>query len=357
MTRTYNFSSGPAALPEPVLRRAQAALWDLEGSGIGVLEHSHRGPAFRAVFERTTAAIRELAGIGDDYAVLFLTASATHHFTMVPQNFLGEADTVDVCHTGLWTNKAMVEARRFGKVHVACTSEPAFDATPPEPRYSASPRYVHYTSNETVYGTQWAAPPADPPAPLVCDASSDIFSRPLPLARHGLIFAGAQKNLGPSGITLVIASKAFLATRKPGLPPLADYMTYLDEGSMYNTPNTFGIYMIGEVAAWIREQGGLAAMGERNARKASLLYQFLDQSRVWRGHARPDSRSNMNITFRGATPELEAKLVALAEERGLSGLPGHRSVGGLRASIYNAFPEEGVHRLVELLDQLEREHR
>lgn len=355
MSRKFNFSSGPAALPEPVLRRAQAALWDLEGSGIGILEHSHRGKAFRAVLERTTAAIREIAGIGDDFEVLFITAGATHHFTMVPHNFLRDGETADFCHSGLWTTKAMAEARRFGNVHVACTSEPAFDAIPENPRYSAAPRYVHYTSNETVYGTQWATPPADPPAPLVCDASSDIFSRPLALANHGLIFAGAQKNLGPSGITLVIASKAFLAARHPGLPPLADYQTYVDEGSMYNTPNTFGIYMIGEVVSWIREQGGLAALGERNARKAAVLYDFLDQSRVWRGHARRGSRSNMNVTFRGASAEIEAALVARAEQRGLSGLPGHRSVGGLRASIYNAFPEEGVHRLVELLDEVERE--
>jgi len=356
VSRKFNFSSGPAALPEPVLRRAQAALWDLDGSGIGILEHSHRGKAFRAVLERTTAAIREVAGIGDDFVVLFVTAGATHHFTMVPHNFLREGETADFCHSGLWTTKAMGEARRFGKVHVACTSEPAFDAVPGNPQYSAAPRYVHYTSNETVYGTQWATPPADPPAPLVCDASSDIFSRPLALADHGLIFAGAQKNLGPSGITLVIASKAFLAARHPGLPPLADYQTYVDEGSMYNTPNTFGIYMIGEVVSWIREQGGLAALGERNARKAAVLYDFLDQSRVWRAHARPGSRSNMNVAFRGATAELEATLVARAEQRGLSGLPGHRAVGGLRASIYNAFPEEGVHRLVELLDEVEREH-
>jgi phosphoserine aminotransferase len=357
VTRKINFSAGPAALPESVLRRAQAALWDLEGSGIGILEHSHRGPAFRAVLDRTTAGIRELAGIGDEFEILYITAGATHHFTMVPHNFLGEAETVDVCHTGVWTTKAMTEARRFGKVHVACTGEPAFDATPQVVRYSAAPRYVHYTSNETVYGTQWASPPADPPAPLVCDASSDIFSRPLPLAGHGLIFAGAQKNLGPSGITLVIARKDFLATRRAGLPPLADYMTYVDEGSMYNTPNTFGIYMIGEVVAWIREQGGLAALGERNARKAAALYDFLDHSKAWRAHARPGSRSNMNITFRGATPALEAALLARAEERGLSGLPGHRSVGGMRASIYNAFPEDGVRRLVELLDEVEREQR
>ncbi len=357
MTRKLNFSSGPAALPEPVLRRAQAALWDLDNSGIGILEHSHRGPVFRAVLERTTALIREVAGIGDDFAILYVTAGATHHFTMVPDNFLGESDTADICHTGVWTSKAITEAKRFGKVHVACTGEPAFDTTPQVVTYSASPRYVYYTSNETIYGTQWAVPPAGAPAPLVCDASSDIFSRPLPLAGHGLIFAGAQKNLGPSGISLVIANKAFLATRRAGLPPLADYATYLEEGSMYNTPNTFGIYMIGEVVAWIRDQGGLAALGERNARKAALLYDFLDHSTSWRAHATPGSRSNMNVTFRGASPALEAALIARAGQCGLSGLPGHRSVGGLRASIYNAFPEDGVRQLVQLLDEVERDNR
>ena len=357
MTRKLNFSSGPAALPEPVLRRAQAALWDLDGTGIGILEHSHRGKAFRAVLDRTTALIREIAGLDDDFAVLFVTAGGTHHFTMVPQNFLGEHDTADVCHTGVWTGKAIADARRFGNVHVACTGAPAFDATPTQIAYSASPRYVYYTSNETIYGTQWAAPPANPPAPLVCDASSDIFSRPLPLDGHGLIFAGAQKNLGPSGISLVIARKSFLATHRPGLPALADYSTYVAEGSMYNTPNTFGVYMIGEVVAWIREQGGLAALGERNARKAALLYDCIDHSKLWRAHAQPGSRSNMNVTFRGATPELEKELIARAEERGLSGLAGHRDVGGMRASIYNAFPEAGVHELVKLLGDVERDSR
>jgi phosphoserine aminotransferase len=355
VTRKLNFSPGPAALPEVVLRRAQAALWDLDESGIGILEHSHRGPTFRAVLDRTTALIREVAGIGDEFAILFITAGASHHFTMVPQNFLVGSGTADFCHSGVWTTRAMAEARRFGKVHVACSGAPAFDATPGDPQYSESPRYVHYTSNETIYGTQWAAPPDNPPAPLVCDASSDIFSRPLALAGHGLIFAGAQKNLGPSGVTLVIARKDFLATRRPDLPPLADYMTYLEEGSMYNTPNTFGIYMIGEIVAWIHDEGGLAVLGERNARKAAVLYDFLDHSKRWRGHARPGSRSNMNITFRGESPALEATLLARAEERGLSGLAGHRAVGGLRASIYNAFPEDGVRQLVDLLDQIERD--
>jgi phosphoserine aminotransferase len=356
VTRKLNFASGPAALPEPVLRRAQAALWDLDDSGIGILEHSHRGPTFRAVLDRATALIREVAGIGEDFAILFLTASATHHFTLVPQNFLGETETADYCHTGIWSAKAMEDARRFGNVHIACTAGPAFTTIPEVQAYSSAPRYVHYTSNETIYGTQWAAPPANPPAPLVCDASSDIFSRPLPLAGHGLIYAGAQKNLGPSGVSLVIARKDFLATHRANLPPLADYTTYLDHGSMYNTPNTFGIYMISEVVAWIRDEGGLAALGERNAHKAALLYDFLDHSKRWRAHARPGSRSNMNVTFRGASTALEAALLARAEERGLSGLAGHRSVGGLRASIYNAFPEDGVRQLVELLDEVERAH-
>lgn len=229
---------------------------------------------------------------------------------------------------------------------------PAFDAVPRELTFSPAPRYVHYTSNETIYGTQWATPPVAP-APLVCDASSDIFSRPLDLANHALIYAGAQKNLGPSGISLVIARKDFLETGAVDLPPLAQYRTYAKEQSMHNTPNTFGVYIIGEVVSWIREQGGLSAMAERNTRKAKVVYDFLDQSTLWKGHAQPASRSMMNITFRGATRELEATMLARAEERGLSGLKGHRSVGGLRASIYNAFPEEGVQRLVELLDDVE----
>jgi len=354
VARKLNFSSGPAALPEAVLRRAQAALLDLDGSGIGILEHSHRGPEFGRVLERTEAAIREVGGIGDEFAVLFMTAGGTHHFAMVPRSFLGPDEVADYCHTGIWSGKAMDEARRIGGVHVACTSEPGFAAVPASFAWSAHPRYVHYTSNETIYGTQWPAPPPAP-APLVCDASSDLFSRPLALENHALIYAGAQKNLGPSGISLVIARKDFLETGRADLPPLDQYRTYARERSLHNTPNTFGIYVIGEVVAWIREEGGLAAMAERNARKAAVLYDFLDQSRAFRPHAEPGSRSLMNVTFRGATKALEETLLARAEERGLSGLRGHRSVGGMRASIYNAFPEEGVQQLVQLLDEIERE--
>ncbi len=352
-----NFSSGPAVLPEVVLRRAQQALIDLDGSGIGILEHSHRGAEFGRVLERAEAAIREVGGIDDRFAVMFVTAGATHHFAMVPQSFLGATDTADYCHTGVWSGKAIEEAKRCGTVHVACTGEPDFAALPAQLTWSAAPRYVHYTSNETIYGTQWPAPPGAParaPAPLVCDASSDIFSRPLVLENHGLYYAGAQKNLGPSGISLVIGRKDFIETGRRDLPPLAQYRTFAKESSLHNTPNTFGVYVIGEVVAWIREQGGLTEMAARNARKAGLLYDFLDQSKLWRGHARAGSRSLMNVTFRGASKDLEETMLARAELEGLSGLRGHRSVGGLRASIYNAFPEAGVRRLVQLLDVVER---
>lgn len=351
MTRPFNFSSGPAVLPEPVLRATQAAIWDLDGSGIGILEHSHRGVVFGRVLARTEAAIREVADIGDEFAILFVTAGATHHFSMVPQNFLSPDVTADYIDNGVWAHKAIVEAKRYGNVHVAGSSAPEYKTTP-VPTFSVSPRYVHYTSNETIYGTQWAAPP-DAPAPLICDASSDIFSRPLSLTNHALIYAGAQKNLGPSGISLVIARKDFIATARTDLPPLAQYRTYAQEQSMHNTPNTFGIFVMGEVAKWIGTVGGIAELGRRNERKATLLYDFLDASKRWRGHADPQSRSRMNITFRGDTKELEEAAIAEGEKRGLSGLRGHRSVGGLRASLYNAFPEDGVTALVQLLDDVE----
>jgi phosphoserine aminotransferase len=351
MTRSFNFSAGPAVLPEPVLRATQAAIWDLNGSGIGILEHSHRGIEFARVHERTEQLIREVGGIGDEYAIVFVTAGATHHFAMIPENFLGADDTADYLDSGVWSGKAITEARRYGTVHVASTSGPAYKATPVATTYSAKPRYVHYTSNETIYGTQWSAPPTAP-APLVCDASSDIFSRPLPLENHALIYAGAQKNLGPSGISLVIIKKDFAETGNKDMPPLAQYRTYVKENSLHNTPNTFGIFVIGEVMAWIKDQGGLAAMAERNAAKAKVLYDFLDASKVWNGHAEPASRSLMNVTLRG-TKELEENAITLGEARGLSGLRGHRSVGGLRASIYNAFPADGVHALVKLLDDVE----
>ncbi len=348
--RKLNFSSGPAMLPEPVLRDAQQAIWDLDGSGIGLLEHSHRGKEFGRVLDAAEAAVREVGNIDGDCAVMFVTGGATSHFARVPENFLGRGETADYCHTGVWSGKAIAEAKRVGDVHVACSSEPDFAEVPSDFAWSRSPRYVHYTSNETIYGTQWQSPPPAN-APLVCDASSDIFSRPLPLRGHGLIYAGAQKNLGPSGISLVIGTNAFIKSGTTELPALDCYETYAAERSLHNTPNTFGIWMIGAVCRWILAEGGLVAMAERNARKAKLLYDAIDASASWRAHAKLGSRSNMNVTFRGPSPAREDALIAAAEARGLSGLRGHRSVGGMRASIYNAFPEAGVAALVELLHE------
>jgi phosphoserine aminotransferase len=358
--RRFNFSSGPAVLPEEVLRRAQAAIWDLEGSGIGVLEHSHRGPAFMKVAERAERLVREVGGVPDDHAVLFLQGGASSQFFTVPMNFLAPGATADYCHTGVWSGKAIGEARRLGAVHVACSSEPSgFDHIPSaaETRWSSAPAYAHFTSNNTIYGTQWRAEPTPPAGvPLVCDASSDLFSRPIDVGRYGLIYAGAQKNLGVAGLTLVIARRDLIASGRADLPTMLQYRTHELAGSMHNTPPTFAIYVLAEVAAWIAAQGGLAAMAERNQAKAKLLYDFLDGSRAFAGVARADSRSLVNVTFRAATPALEKELLARAAARGLDGLAGHRTVGGLRASIYNAFPLEGVRRLVSLLAELEHEH-
>jgi phosphoserine aminotransferase len=353
VTRAYNFSAGPGALPEPVLRRAQQAIWDHAGTGIGILEHSHRGKPFLEVLAQAEERIRRLGGLGDDHAVLFLQGGASAQFYMVPMSFLG-GGTADYCDTGAWSAKAIADARRYGTVHVACSSAADdYAHVPDTARWSASPTYAHYTSNETIHGTQWARPP-EPPAgvPLVCDASSDIFSRPLDAARHDLIYAGAQKNLGPSGVTVVIVRRALAERGNRDLPALLQYRTYIAD-PMPNTPSTFGIYVLGEVLAWIEERGGLAAMAELAAAKAKLLYDHLDDSRRFHAVARPGSRSLMNVVFRTGDPAVDRAFVAEAERQGLAGLAGHRSVGGMRASIYNAFPIEGVQRLVEVMKAFE----
>ena len=353
--RRFNLSSGPAMLPEEVLRRVQGAIWDLDGSGIGILEHSHRGREFEAVLARAEASVRRLASIPDSHAVCFVTGTASAHFHMVPMSFLPAGATADYCHTGVWTGKAIDEARRVGSVHVACdASGDGFRSIPGTQTWSAAPAYAYYTSNNTIYGTEWAAPPVPPAGvPLVCDASSDLFSRPIDVAAHDLIFAGAQKNLGPAGITLVIVRRDFAERGRAELAPLLQYRTYVRERSLYNTPNTFGVFVIAEVLAWIEAAGGLPAMAAANQAKAALLYDFLDHSAAFSAHARPGSRSLMNVTFRGRDAAVEARALALAEARGLVGLQGHRSVGGLRASIYNAFPRAGVELLVQTLADVE----
>ncbi|MFN0053464.1 MAG: 3-phosphoserine/phosphohydroxythreonine transaminase [Planctomycetales bacterium] len=357
--RIYNFSAGPAVLPVEVLEEVRENLLSLGNTGIGIMEHSHRGKPYMAVQEQTEALCRELAGIPDDYHVLFLQGGATLQFSMVPMNFLPPDRTADYLITGVWSQKAAFEAQRCGAVHEACSSaDRNFCYVPKSTAYSAAPAYVHYTSNNTIFGTQFKTPPSIPAGvPLICDASSDIFSRPLDVPRHALIYAGAQKNLGPSGVTLVIIRDDLVRRGPTSLGTMLQYRTHADEHSLYNTPPTFGIYVMGLVLQWIKRQGGLATMEQLNRDKAGALYQFLDQSQRFRGTADADSRSLMNVTFTTGDPALDEQFLALAKRKELDGLKGHRSVGGMRASIYNAFPRAGVEALVEALREFEATHQ
>jgi phosphoserine aminotransferase len=358
MKRISNFSAGPAVLPVEVLEEARENLLSLGETGIGILEHSHRGKAFLAVFEEAESLCRELAGIPDDYRVLFLQGGASTQFFTVPMNFLTAETTADYLVTGSWSKKAVTEAKRFGKVHVACSSEDRnFCYIPKTCQHSDNPAYVHFTSNNTIYGTEF---PADPEIPdgsvLICDASSDIFSRPLDVRNYGLIYAGAQKNLGPSGVTLVILRDDLVERGPKQLPTMLQYRTHVEHDSMFNTPPVFGVYVMGLVFKWIKQQGGLSAIESRNKDKAGKLYRFLDESRLFQSTADPDSRSQMNVTFVTGDANLDAKFLAAAAEAGLDGLKGHRSVGGMRASLYNAFPSEGVDALIDALRQFEAAH-
>ena len=355
--RIFNFSAGPAVLPVAVLEEAREALLSLGNTGIGIMEHSHRGKAFLAVYEETEALCRELAGIPDNYRVLFLQGGASTQFAMIPMNYLAKDQTADYLVTGAWSKSAVKEAKLFGNVHVACSSEDRnFCYIPERCEFTPQAAYVHFTSNNTIFGTQFAAIPGIPGENLVCDASSDIFSRPIDVTRHALIYAGAQKNLGPSGVTLVIIRDDLVERGPASLPTMLQYRTHAANQSMYNTPPTFGIFVMGLVFKWIKQRGGLAAMEQHNRDKAGILYQYLDSSRLFRGTADPGSRSQMNVTFVTGNPELDEQFIKLTQKSGLDGLKGHRSVGGMRASLYNAFPPEGVTRLVEVMRQFEAEH-
>jgi phosphoserine aminotransferase len=359
--RIHNFSAGPAVLPEPVLRKAQEAIWNAAGSGIGIMEHSHRGKVFERIINEAEQACRDLAGIPDNYRVLFLQGGASLQFSMIPMNLLPADRTADYLVTGVWSQKAVKEAKQLGKVHIAATSEATqFDRIPKpdEIRYSADPAYVHLTTNNTIYGTQLTSEPAVPPgAPLVADTSSDMYSRPIDVRKYGLIYAGAQKNLGPSGVVLVIVRDDLIERGPKTLPTMLQYRTHAPERSLYNTPPTFAIYVVGEVFKWIHSQGGLAAMAERNEAKARTLYDYLDASDFFRTTVQPDSRSRMNVCFRAPTEELEENFVKEATKRGLDGLKGHRSAGGMRASIYNACPPAAVEALVAFMKEFERANR
>jgi phosphoserine aminotransferase len=355
-SRIWNFSAGPAVLPEVVLEEAKENLLSLGKTGIGICEHSHRGKPFMAVAAEAEALCRELAGIPANYRVLFLQGGASLQFSMVPMNLLSSGQTADYLVTGSWSEKALQEAKPFGTTHVACTSKDGnYNYIPKKVSYSTSPRYVHFTSNNTIFGTQFASEPSGFAAdvPLICDASSDIFSRPLDISKYDLIYAGAQKNLGPSGVTLVIIRDDLVQQGKKDLPTMLQYRTHAENESMYNTPPTFGIYLMLLVFRWIKAQGGLNAMETKNRSKASILYDYLGQSGMFRTTAVADSRSLMNVTFVTGDENRDNAFIKASEAAGFSGLKGHRSVGGMRASIYNAFPSEGVAALVNFMKDFE----
>jgi phosphoserine aminotransferase len=356
-TRVLNFSSGPAVLPVPVLEQVQRDLVALPGVGMSILEVSHRSAPFESILQKVEADIRSLAGIPDHYKLLFLQGGASTQFSMVPMNLLTQGRTADYVITGSWGEKAAKEAKKVGAVHVAGSSEATnFDRIPSasELMFTADAAYAHITSNNTIEGTQWRRLPDTGGVPLVSDASSDIFSGPLDVTRYGLIYAGAQKNLGPAGVTLVIVREDLLARSSKSLPTMLNYAVHAENASLYNTPPVFAIYVVGLVVQWLLAQGGLAAMAAVNERKASRLYAELDRTGFWRPTAQKDSRSPMNVTFRLGSEELEKRFVKEATAEGLDGLKGHRSVGGMRASIYNAFPEEGVETLVAFMREFER---
>ena len=357
--RIFNFSAGPAVLPLPVLEEAQRDLVELPGVGMSIMEISHRSKTFDEIIGRAESGLRELLNLPDNYHVLFLQGGASLQFSMIPMNFLPKDASADYILTGSWGKKAIKEAKKTGAVNIAATmADAGFTRVPHQDELKLDPHaaYVHITSNETIEGVEWKQEPEVGDVPLVSDASSDILSRPLPVEKYALIYAGAQKNMGPSGVTLVIVRDDLLARIPEGLHTMLDYRTHVEAKSLYNTPNTFGIYIIMLVTKWLQEKGGLPAMHQENEAKAKILYDAIDATAFYRGHADADSRSLMNVTFRLPSEELEKQFVTEATAAGLDGLKGHRSVGGIRASIYNAFPRAGVEALVSFMKEFERKN-
>src|SRR5262245_10553146 len=357
--RVYNFSAGPAMLPLPVLEEAQRDLVALPGVGMSVMEISHRSKTFDEIIQSAEADMRRLGGIPDNYKIVFLQGGASLQFSMVPMNLLTPGTTADYILTGDWGKKALKEAKRVGATHVAASTEDGNFKRIPKPgeiKLTPGAAYVHMTSNNTIHGTEWHDVPDAGGAPLVCDASSDMYSRPIDVAKFGLIYAGAQKNLGPSGVTVVIVREDLLARSADSLPTMLNLKTQVENGSMYNTPPVFGIYILRLVLKWLSGLGGLSAIAAINDRKAKALYDELDRTDFWKPHADADSRSRMNVTFRLPSEELEKTFIKESTAAGFDGLKGHRSVGGLRASIYNAFPEQGITDLVAFMREFERRH-
>ncbi|NOX25640.1 MAG: 3-phosphoserine/phosphohydroxythreonine transaminase [Deltaproteobacteria bacterium] len=356
--RIYNFSPGPATLPQEVLAQAARDIVNFQDKGIGLIELSHRSKEFMAVAQETEDLLRELMNIPDNYKVLFLQGGASSQFAMIPMNLLRQGRTATYLNTGTWSKKAVKEAKLFGDVDLAFdSSSTTFDCVPQDNNFHSADgsEYLYFVSNNTIYGTQFRNFP-ETGTNLICDMSSDILSRELDVSQFALIFAGAQKNMGPAGCAVVIIRDDLLAGCPDSVPTMFRYQTHADKGSMFNTPPCFAIYAIGLVLKWLRDQGGVAAIAELNCKKAALIYDMIDSTEFYRGHAQVSSRSTMNITFNLPSPELEAKFTGEATEQGLDGLKGHRSIGGIRASIYNAFPYEGVEKLVNFMKDFEKQN-
>ncbi len=356
MARNYNFSAGPAMLPTAVIERAREEILDWNGSGMSVMEMSHRGKEFVSIAEKAEADLREILTVPENYKVLFLQGGASSQFAMVPLNLLRGKKNADYLNTGMWSKKAIAEAKRFCDVNLAGdTSENNFTTVPAQDTLNLNPdaAYVHYTPNETVGGVEFDYIPETGDVPLVADMSSTILSRPIDVSRYGIIYAGAQKNIGPSGLTIAIVHEDLIGNPLDGVPTMFDYATHANAGSMYNTPPTYNWYIAGLVFEWIKDQGGLTAMAEINQRKAAKLYTVIDTSGFYSNPVAENARSWMNIPFTLADSGLDAEFLSGATKRGLLTLKGHRSVGGMRASIYNAMPEEGVDTLISYMQEFE----
>ena len=359
MSRVYNFAAGPAILPEPVLEQASQEMLDWHGSGVSVMEMSHRGKEFIGIAEQAESDLRELLAVPANYKVLFLQGGATLQFAAVPMNLLRGKKSADYVNTGEWAKKAIREAGRYCTVNIAASSEDRnFSYAPAQANWRLDPdaAFVHYTSNETIGGVEFHWVPATGSVPLVADMSSHILSRPLDVSRYGLIYAGAQKNIGPAGLTIVIVREVLLGGALPGTPSILDYKVQADNGWMYNTPPTYAVYIAGLVFQWLKKTGGLAKMGEMNRAKAQVLYDFLDQTEFYYSPVAKSDRSLMNVTFRLKNEALNEEFLKQARQHGLVELKGHRSVGGMRASIYNAMPVAGVKALAAFMREFQEKH-
>ena len=356
MHRVHNFSAGPATLPIEALQKAQSELLDYHGKGASIMEMSHRSAEYTEVNSQAVSRFRKLLGVGDEFEVLFLQGGASSQFMMVPYNYLRENETVDYLNTGAWSKKAIKEAKLFGNVNIGYSSEEKNFTSVPEDgelKLTSGAKYVYFTSNNTIFGTEYNKEPETNGVPLVCDASSNFLSRPIDMSKYGIIFAGAQKNLGPAGVTVVIIRKDFLEkAHTDKIPTMLKYQTHAEK--LFNTPPVFAVYMVNLVLEWLEGKGGIAGMNKINEEKAQLIYGEIDKDDFYKGAAEKASRSRMNVTFRLGSEDLEKKFLSEATANGMIGLKGHRSVGGIRASIYNACSLDSVQTLVSFMDEFRK---